>query len=898
MLLFGIAYYAERKLKKGISLINNGYVYALSLCVYCTAWTYYGSVGRSTTNGIEFLTIYIGPTITAALFFPVLRKIIRITKAQRINSIADFISTRYGKNATLAALVSVFCIVGILPYISIQLKAISTSFNIITNEFGHAHISSGTNTLYFTILLALFIIVYGTRSVDATEKHEGLVAAVAFESIIKLVAFLIGGIFITYGVFNGFDDIFSQVAQHADFKSLFTLNGTNANAGWFASICLSMMAILFLPRQFQVGVIENVKEEHLKKAVWVFPLYLFVINIFVLPIAFGGKLVFDGLPVDADTYVLALPLFYNNHWVSTLVFIGGFSAATSMIIVETIALSTMVSNNLVMPILFSNNTYLPNANKPIIKTILTTRRLSIILILVFAYLYDRHVAHYFSLVSIGLTSFAAVAQLAPAMLGGMYWKTASKNGAIAGITIGFLIWFYTLIVPSIASANIINSSIINEGPWGIAWLKPQALFGMEGFDSIAHALFWSMFFNCAAFFVFSVYSKLKPKEVYQAEIFVGIDQYDKIENSGIWRGTAYMPDIFALLENFLGKERAQNLIQSYANRHRIHIDWHAKVDPRIVSFSEKILAGVIGSASARIMVSSVTKEEELSLNEVFKILHESQQMMELNKELRKKSIELTKATEQLQQANLQLKTMDELKDEFLYTVTHEIRTPLTSIRSMTEIMHDHPDLTEDERTHFLSAIIKESERLSHLITKVLNLEKYENGKQKLNLTSFDISYMAKELVFSYQAMAHEKNITLNLKKPNSMLLIHADKDLLQQVFINLIGNALKFTPNGGNITVHISDNEQEVQVTISDTGKGIAKELHELIFDKFFQAKNQTIKKPEGTGLGLAICKRIIEMHNGKIWVDSEVEKGSRFTFTIPNFAPGKSVIEHNESSI
>ena len=317
-----------------------------------------------------------------------------------------------------------------------------------------------------------------------------------------------------------------------------------------------------------------------------------------------------------------------------------------------------------------------------------------------------------------------------------------------------------------------------------------------------------------------------------------------------------------------------------------------------ISIAIAQLAGVIGSASARIMVSSVTKEEELSLNEVFKILHESQQMMEVNKELRKKSIELTKATEQLRQANLQLKTMDELKDEFLYTVTHEIRTPLTSIRSMSEIVHDHPDLSEEERSHFLGAIIKETERLSHLITKVLSLEKYENGKQKLNLTSFDITFLAKELVNSYQTMAQEKNINLQLVKPNSMLLLHADKDLLEQVFINLIGNALKFTPQGGKITVHITENDQEVQVSVSDTGKGISEELHELIFDKFFQAKNQTIKKPVGTGLGLAICKRIVEMHQGKIWVESELEKGSRFTFTIPNFAPGNRLIEHNESSI
>ncbi len=898
LLLFGVAYFAENRLKKGKSIINNAYVYALSLCVYCTAWTYYGSVGRATTNGISFLTIYIGPTIMAALFFPVLRKIIRITKAQRINSIADFVSTRYGKNASLAAVVSVFCIIGVLPYIALQLKAIAISFDILTNNTAARHNFISDNTLYFSVFLAIFIIIFGTRSVDATEKHEGLVAAVAFESVIKLVAFLVAGIFVTYGIFDGFDDIFYKASQVEEFKKLFTLEGENAHAGWFSGILLSMMAVLFLPRQFQVGVIENVSEEHLKKAVWLFPLYLFIINIFVIPIAFGGKLIFYNMSVDADTYVLALPLHFNKPILSMLVFIGGFSAAASMIIVETIALSTMVSNNLVMPVLFRQDNFKNTIDKSIRKTILTVRRLSIILILLFAYLYDQYVAQYFSLVSIGLISFAGVAQFAPAIIGGIYWKTASKNGALASIIIGFIIWFYTLIIPSIAHANIINDNIIHNGPFNIEWLKPHALFGLEGFDSITHALFWSMFFNCCAYFVFSVYSKPSPQEVYQAEIFVDIDRYNTPESNSIWRGTAYMPDLYSLLENFLGRERATNLIQNYAHRHKISIDHNAKADPRIVGFSEKILAGVIGSASARIMVSSVTKEEELSLNEVFKILHESQQMMELNKELRKKSIELTKATEQLKEANLQLKTMDELKDEFLYTVTHELRTPLTSIRSLTEIVHDNPDLETEEREKFLAAVVKEAERLSHLITKVLNLEKYESGKQKLNLTSFDIITLVKELYTSYSLVAKDKKIDLLFQKPNSMLLVHADKDLIQQVVVNLLSNALKFTPENGQIQIIITELQNDVQICIIDNGKGIAAELHELIFDKFFQAKNQTIKKPEGTGLGLAICKRIIEMHNGKIWVESEKEKGSRFTFTIPNFEPSKTLIAHNESSL
>ena len=447
VLLFAVAYFAEYKLKKGKSLINNPYVYALSLCVYCTAWTYYGSVGRAATEGIDFLGIYIGPTLAAALFFPVLSKIIQITKAQRINSIADFISTRYGKNISIASVISVVCIIAVIPYIALQIKAIAISLNVLT-----ANTLAENSVIYITLVLAVFIVIFGTRSVDASEKHEGMVAAVAFESVVKLVAFVAAGIFVTYGAFNGFTDVFEQAAAKTDLRKLFTLNGENVYMSWFTIIILSMSAVLFLPRQFQVGVIENVSEKHLKKAVWLFPLYLLFINVFVLPIAFGGKLLLPAT-TDADTFVLAIPLFFKHDVLSLLVFIGGLSAATSMIIVETIALSTMVSNNLVMPILFSQHAFVSGVDQSIRKLILYIRRFSIILILLIALLFDVFIAQYFSLVSIGLISFAGIAQLAPSILGGIYWKSASKTGALVGIIIGFTVWFYTMIVPALANTQ-------------------------------------------------------------------------------------------------------------------------------------------------------------------------------------------------------------------------------------------------------------------------------------------------------------------------------------------------------------------------------------------------------------------------------------------------------------
>lgn len=884
-ILFGVAYYAEYRLKKGRSIINNGYVYALSLAVYCTAWTYYGSVGQASTNGIEFLAVYIGPTIMAALFWPVLRKMIRICKTQRINSIADLISIRYGKNFSLAVIVTILCMVGIIPYISLQIKAISSSINIL---IGSDEVATGLanmlkdNSFYISGVLAFFIILFGTRSIDASEKHEGLVAAIAFESIIKLLAFVAVGLYVTFGLFDGFADIFEKAAQNKNLQQLFQFSNHTSYTTWTGLIVLSMLAVVFLPRQFQIGVVENVKENHLKKAIWVFPFYLLLITFFVLPIAFGGTLLLGKTGVNADTYVLALPLHNGANLLSLFTFIGGFSAATSMIIVETIAISTMMSNNIATPVLLAAKKFKTEGDGQFTRSILNIRRISILLIIALAFLYDKLVAQHLTLVSIGMVSFAAVAQFAPAVIGGIYWKQASQKGAMAGICIGFITWFFTAVIPSMASSGFVDMSIVNEGLFGLSWLKPLSLFGMQGMDSVTHCFFWSMLFNIVSFIVVSLNSKQSSLEIYQAEIFVDIFRYSaESENSVLWKGTAYLPDLNSLLANFLGNERAEKILVTYAGRNKISLEGK-KADPRLVSFAEKVLSGIIGSASARIMVSSVTKEEEVKIEEVLKILRESQQMMELNKELRKKSAELKKATKELTDANEQLQHIDKTKDEFLYTVTHELRTPVTSIRAMAEIVHDNVDMDEAQRQHFLGGMIKETERLSRLITQVLTLERYESGKQQLNASSVVLNDLIREAVQSVTALADEKKIRIKMKIPDSMFLVQCDADLISQVMNNLLSNAIKFAPENGEVLVAVHPNYDELEIWVQDNGKGVPTALQELIFDKFFQAKNQTLRKPEGSGLGLAICKKIVDLHGGKIWVVSEENKGSKFIFTLP----------------
>ncbi|MEN9697299.1 MAG: hypothetical protein RLZ56_720 [Bacteroidota bacterium] len=885
LLLFGIATWVEKATHRGFKLIHNPYVYALSMAVYCTAWTFYGSVGRATITGVEFIYIYLGPSIGAPLVFLMLRKIIRISKTHNITSIADFISTRYGKNISLGAIVTVLCVTGVIPYIAIQLKAISESLKIITSLNGNSYAGVGTLNNTITLLLVigitLFIILFGTRKVDATEKHEGMMVAIAFESIVKLAAFLIAGAAIVYWLFNGWSDLFVKASALPNYPIIASLQGEHVYFHLFLLMILSMFAVLFLPRQFQVAVVENVNEDHLKKAVWLFPMYLLLINIFVLPVSIAGGIHFGGKGVNADTYILALPMLMKSNWLTLLVYIGGFSAASSMIIIETIALTTMVSNNIVAPVFFSLIKIQDTIDKGIRNWLKTTRRIGIVAIMILAYLFERYVAEKFSLVSIGLVSFVAVAQFAPAIIGGVYWKRATKQGALASIIIGFAIWFYTLVVPSIVEAGYLPHSMVELGPWGISLFNPTALMGLGGFDLITHGFMWSMLLNTVAFFGISLATERTPQEIYQAELFVGVFKQSNPAENGNWvlNRTATMLDLKNLMLNLLGKERTYQIIASYEKRHKIELAKLTQAPPHLISIIEKVLSGNIGSATARLMINNIVPQKEVGLQEVLNIIKESQAVKASNIELKKESTALNKLTEELRVVNHQLKHMDEMKDEFLYTVTHEIRTPLTSIRALSEILQDNPDLEEAEKNTYLEAVVKETERLSHLITQVLNLERYESGRQKLNMVSFDIQETISEVLNTVDSLRKEKGLKCHLAL-TSMPNIYGDKDLIHQVIYNLVTNAIKFAKS--EITIWGELENKNMIIKVIDDGEGVPVESHELIFDKFFQAQNQTLKKPEGTGLGLAISKRIIEMHHGSIWVESEPGNGACFIIKLP----------------
>jgi len=884
--LFAIAYYADWRSDRGRSIISNPYIYTLSIAVYCTAWTFYGSVGRAAETGIGFMPIYLGPTLMAALWWFLLRKMIRIAKVYRITSIADFLASRYGKSSLIGGLVTIIAVVGIMPYISLQLKAVSTSYTVMLHYPDLAMIQEHKTSLWndnafsVAMLMAAFSILFGTRHIDATERHEGMVAAIAFESVIKLLAFSAAGIFITFVMFNGPVDLFDWATRYPETSRLMQLEVLPGGyTNWFTLVFLSMMAIMFLPRQFQVLVVENVNEEHVRKAAWLFPLYLLTINIFVLPIAYAGMLLFPEGHVAPDIFVLALPLTEGQNILALFIYLGGLSAATGMVIVATIALSTMVCNDLVMPVLLR---MLAIQQVDLSRVLLFIRRCSIVAVLLLGYLYYRFIGESYTLVTMGLVSFAAAAQFSPAILLGVFWKDASRRAAICGLLAGFLIWFYTLLLPSFARSGWLPVSFLAHGPFGIELLRPYQLFGLDMFDPITHSVFWSMLVNTGLMVGISLIDRQNTMDRIQASLFV--DVYRHSGDTHLWKGKAMITELKDLVARFIGPHQSERAFSSYARSHNINFSKDMQADAELVEFAERLLSGAIGAASARVMVSSVVEGEEISPEGVMKIIDETSQVLEYSHQLEEKSIELEAATKELQEANKRLKELDRLKDEFVSTVSHELRTPLTSVRAFSEILYDNANMVQEERQKYLDIMVKETERLTRLINEVLDLAKIESGRADWHMENIDLTEVLKEAVASTSQLFHEKSVAIVELIPTFPIRVFADRDRIIQVVINLLSNAAKFSPpEKGQVTVRLYFKEREIRVEVADNGPGIHPDEQVKIFEKFKQITDLRNGKPKGTGLGLAICRRIIEYHNGAIWVESSPGEGSKFIFSLPD---------------
>jgi len=596
LLLFAIGYYAIKREHSGRSIVSNPYVYALSLSVYVTAWTFYGSIGRAATTGLEFLTIYLGPSLAMLLGWIIIRKMIRISKKFRLTSVSDLMSFRYGRSYAIGAIVAGASLIMVTPYVALQLIAISASLEVLGSElivFGIVIESK----LVVALLLGIFAVIFGARHLDPMEHHEGLIAVVAFESLIKLVAFLLAGIYVTYGIFGGYGNIAGQISEFMSINPEYSKITSIDYASWFSLILISFFAVLFLPRQFYVMIVENTNESHLKKAMWLFPLYLLLMNIFVPAIAWGGLVL--NTPGIKDAFILSIPYSRGQDLLAIFVFIGGASAATAMILVESVAVGTMMLNDLEMPYLLGRI----GRGRNLAGLLLQMRRLNILLVVVLGYLYSRAVA-YHSLADIGIVSFLAASQLAPAALGGLYWKRGSREGAIAGLVSGFLLWIYTALIPTMAEGGWPSANLVTNGPLGITMLKPTALFGMN-MNIWTHSVFWTLFVNCALYVFISLISKPSPDEIALTNSFVDVYQ-EPIEPRPVDRGEIRMgtiDELEATLAKYIGEERARRSVDaelSRLNTTRDKID--AKQLLEMWRAFERTLTGSVGPSATRMIV--------------------------------------------------------------------------------------------------------------------------------------------------------------------------------------------------------------------------------------------------------------------------------------------------------
>jgi len=632
-LLFLVASYGDRVRRLGREGRLRPLIYPLSLAIYCTSWTFFGSVGLASQTGFDFLTIYVGPVLMIGVCTPLLVRVVRLAKAQNITSTADFIAARYGKSQTVAAAVAFIAIIGSIPYIALQLKAVSASLEtIIAQITPAAHINApvlGDISLFVALLMAAFAVLFGTRHIDATEHQDGLMLAVAAESTVKLAAFLAVGVFVTFWMFGGPAALYEQATQAPHTAAIFARQPDIATLA--AMTLLSFIASLLLPRQFHVTVVENNNEREIKRAAWMFPLYLVAINLFVVPIALAGLLTFPAGKVDSDMFVLALPLHAGSSVFTIVAFVGGLSAATAMVIVESVALSIMVSNDLIMPLVLQRRETLLAGRENIGSLLLIVRRLAIFVILLLAYMYYRSAGDA-QLASIGLLSFAAIAQLAPAFFGGLIWRRANARGALAGMTTGFLVWAYTLLLPSFADVGIVGQHILVNGPWGIDALRPQHLFGLD-LPPLVHGVLWSLAINIACYVIFSFGREPSSIERLQANLFVPSELAPMTPAFRLWRSSVTVGELTATVARYFGEARTRNAFESFAATHRISLEPQDEADFRLIRHAEHVLASAIGGASSRLVLSLVLRKRTVSTKAALKLLDDANAAIQYNREI-------------------------------------------------------------------------------------------------------------------------------------------------------------------------------------------------------------------------------------------------------------------------
>ena len=630
--LFGIAYLGDRAGKNRTRPASRPYVYALALGVYCTSWTFFGSIGSASEKGFDFIAVYVGPIIAFTLGLPLLRRITVLTKSQNITSIADFIAARYGKNPAVAAIVTIVTVAGVLPYIALQLKAISQAISVLlgpqTANASAVTLPAGNMNLVIAIVLAAFTILFGARQSGATEQQRGLMLAIAVESVVKLSAFLLVGIYIVYGMGDGIASLVSRAMEVPKIANVFN---TGIHGGVLVTVSLlSFASIILLPRQFHVTFVENVSKEELRTASWLFPLYLIAINIFVVPVAMAGSLMLRN-EYPHDMYLLALPLQSGSHFFTFIAFLGGLSAATAMVVVETVALSIMLCNHLLMPLFLRGPVMAIAGQRDMSGLLLNIRRAVMLSIILAAYAFYDKIGNA-SLAEIGLLSFAAIAQLAPAFFIGLFWRRATARGAAAGILAGCTVWAYTLLLPRLIGDTAAGAAFLKDGPFGIAFLRPEMLFYLS-FDRLTHGVVWSLAANAVAFVCVSLLRPLEPIERFQTNLFIEDTKPSLLPGFKPWRTSVGFGELMSTVARYLGEERTAKSFAAYMSSRGIDPSSPGQADAHAIKFTENLLASAIGAPSSRLVMSLMLRRLNVGRESALKLLDEASEAVQYNRDL-------------------------------------------------------------------------------------------------------------------------------------------------------------------------------------------------------------------------------------------------------------------------
>ncbi|MEZ5754293.1 MAG: ATP-binding protein [Paracoccaceae bacterium] len=856
-MLFSVAFLAERRAAMGrIGWLRSPMIYTLSLSIYCTAWTFYGAVGYAARSGLEFVTIYLGPTLVFVGWWVLLRKLVAIGRQQRVTSIADLISSRFGKSNFLGVVVTLLAVVAATPYIALQLQSVTLSFGVFASGTpeGWALPDRDSTAIWVAGGLALFTILFGTRNLDAKEQHHGVVLAIAVEAVVKLVALLAVGIFVVWGLAGGPVELFQRIETSpiADWEL--------QPGRWAGLLFVSGAAVICLPRMFQVMIVEDGEERHMARASWAFPLYLLLMSLFIVPIAVIGL---ERMPEGAnpDMFMLTLPLAEGQGALAMLAFLGGFSSATSMVIVESIALATMVSNHVVMPIWLKLR---PKAamSGDVRRIVILSRRLAIVAVLTLGYLYYRLSGGSAALAAIGLIAFVGVAQVLPVLVGGLYWRGATKTGAAAGLVTGFAVWIYTLYLPSFGPGAALSVAVFEQGPGGIGWLRPQALFGVAGADPLLHSLVWSLALNTAAFCIVSLFTFPGPVERMQGVAFVNVFDAEGGGPQGWARGRAEPEALLVMTQRILGNEAALALFAAEA-RMQGKDGYLPDATPDFVAGLERRLAGSVGAATAHAMISQIVGRATVSVEDLMAVANETAQIMEYSAQLETQREELTRTARQLREANEKLTQLSVQKDAFLSQISHELRTPMTSIRAFSEILTEG-DLPPEMVANYGRIIHEEAIRLTRLLDDLLDLSVLENGSVQLNLGLANIQQLIDRALASASHTRPERVFVIHRDLPSENLFVRTDADRLVQVFINLISNARKYCDAAApELRITVRQKAGRVSVDFVDNGSGIPKQSQAIIFEKFARLTDQT--RAGGAGLGLAICREVMANLGGTI---------------------------------